>query len=148
MPNQTTGQVKCTTTPFEDVKTRRGLAAGATIYVTGQMIATNAAGYACHCDDTAGVRFDGIMADTNPIEVTAADANGDKVVNVEHPWRFTMKIAAAVPGDIGKKVYAKFNNEVQLAIGTNSILVGWIAEIGKGGTEVSVAPVWAPLAAS
>lgn len=140
MANATKG-VPVTTTPWGDDKVRRGLAAVATTYYPGGMVALNASGDGVHCDDTAGIRFDGINANGFRVSVESDDIAGDKWLQVERPFRFRMAIATSVTAaDIGRAVYAKYNNQVDFST-SNSILVGWIDAIVSA-TEVEILPVW------
>lgn len=137
-----TARVPAALTPWGDSKIRRPLAAGAASYYPNAMICLNSSGNAVKASDTAGLRFDGLVADSIRIEVMAADSAGDRTVMVERPWRFTMAIAAAVAGDIGSPVYVKYDNEVALSGTSHSILVGWIDAV-LSSTLVLIRPAYA-----
>ena len=136
-----TSKAQSATVPWTDDKIKRDLAATAATYYPGTMIAVNSAGYAVKCDDTAGLRFDGLMADSYRITVESTDSAGDKVVTVEKPWLFQMKIASAAITDVGRKVYALYDNEVAYSGVSNSILVG-VVEAYINSTTVLVRPYW------
>ncbi len=138
-----TAQVPSTTTAWGDDKVYRPCAAAATTYYVGQMMALDASGNAVHCDNTTGIRFDGILSGgvtSNNITVDSGDSAGDKRAVIERPWRFSMKIAAAVAGDEGKAVYAVYNNEVGYST-AQSIQVGWVDRVISA-TEVEITPIW------
>ncbi len=136
-----TSKAQSSTVAWSDDKVKRDLAATAATYYPGTMIAVNASGYAVKCDDTAGLRFDGLMADSFRITVESTDSAGDKKVTVEKPWLFTMTIASAAITDVGRKVYALYDNEVAYSGTSNSILVG-VVEAYVNATTVLVRPYW------
>ncbi len=151
-----TGRVPSAETQWDDNKVFRCPAAVAKTFYPGMMIALNAAGNAVSCDDTTGIRFDGINVETNRIVVqtgfTVAQMLLDQSyqVPVNRPWRFQMAIATAALTDIGVALYALYDNQVAFAAGvSNSIFVGWVDDIvptvmgGSPATVVSVRPAWA-----
>ncbi len=124
----------------DDVLYRPASSAVTTFY-PGSMVAVDGSDNAVHCDNTAGIRFDGICANTVRISELTGEAAGDHIIPVKRPWRFEMAIAAAVAGDSGKAVYAKFDNEVSYSQ-TNSIQVGWVDKV-LSATSVLVRPSYA-----
>src|ERR1043166_6503093 len=119
-----TQRVPSTKTPWGDSKIKRGAESGsAQTFYPGAMSCINSAGYAVKGADASGYQFDGIVSDSNHIDVLTTDADGDKVVTVDRPFRFTMKIASAVITDIGKAVYILYDNEVAYSGTTYSIMV-------------------------
>lgn len=143
-----TSKAQIATTPWGDDSIERGLKGStAAIYYPGAMIAIeSSSGYAVKCDDTAGIVFDGIMKDSVRIQTYTTDANGDKRVTVERPWRFEAPIAAAVVTDVGRAVYAQYDGTVAYST-SNSILVGWVDEYISA-TRVLIRPAWAGQAVS
>src|SRR5262245_994962 len=141
MAAATTG-VGSTVIPWGDDKIKRDCPAAADIYYPGAMMCITSAGYVVPAADTAGYQFDGLMADSNRVEVLATDGSGDKKVIVNPPFRFTMKIASAVITDIGKAVYVKFDNEVAYSGLSASILVGWVDAVINS-TTILIRPVYA-----
>ena len=135
-----TGGVGARTTPFETTIIKRGAVSTAQTYHPGAMIAINGTGYATKCDDTAGLLFDGILTDQRPITVDSGGSNGDTKLNVDKPRLFTAKIAAAVVTDVGRKVYALYDDEVGFSTSA-SILVGTV-EAYIDATHVEVRPYW------
>lgn len=138
-----TSKAESATVAWGDDKIYRDLAAVAATHYAGTMIAINSSGYAVKCEDgTAGLQFDGLVANSPPIETTTDDTDPRKKVSVQRPFRFTMKIASAAITDIGRAVYALFNNEVAFSGVTNSILVGWV-DAFINSTSVTVRPIYA-----
>ncbi len=135
-----TSAVKQYSHPFTDTKIRRNLATTAQTYYPGEMIAVDASDNATKCDDTAGLLFDGINVEANRIEVESGGSAGGRTVLVDKPFRFSMTIASASAGDIGKKVYAKYSNEVAYT-STNSVLVGVVEKV-LSSTLVLIRPWW------
>lgn len=136
-----TAKAQSQTVPWGEDKIKRNLAATAATYYPGTMIALNSSGNAVKCDDTASIKFDGLMADSFRITVDSGDSAGDKKVTVERPFRFTMKIASASAGDEGRAVYALYDNEVAYSGVSNSIQVGWVDRVIDS-TTVQIIPVW------
>lgn len=135
-----TAAVKATVTQWGDDKVERGLVTGAATYYPNEMIALNASGYATKCDDSANLRFDGLVANSVKVVVETGDSSGDVKVTVTRPWRFSALIASASAGDEGRAVYAKYSNEVQYT-STNSVLVGWVDRVVSS-TQVEIRPVY------
>lgn len=142
MANATT-RVSVGTTDYLDVGIKRRPVTTAQIYYPGAMIALNASGLGDKCDNTAGLTFDGINAATVRLQIVAGDDTTDpaRQLEVERPFRIQMYIAAAVVADIGKAVYALYDNEVSYST-SNSIQVGWVDDVISS-TLISIRPVWA-----
>lgn len=141
-----TAKGPATCTPYETTNIKRVIATGAATYYPGTMLALNSSGYAVKCDDTAGIKFDGIMVDSYRVTLDSDDSQTDsnpKKATVQKPMFFTMTIASASAGDEGKAVYALYDNEVAYAAGvTNLIHVGWVEQVISS-TSVLIRPVWA-----
>ncbi len=150
-----TARVPSASTPWGDDGIKRVPAASAVTYYSGAMVALNASGNVVKCDDTAGLTFDGLNANTARLTINSDDTvatmilDQSKQMSVERPWRISMDISTTVTGaNIGTAVYALYDNTVALTT-SNSILVGWIDQIiddtGSGGTRVLIKPAYAPL---
>lgn len=134
-----TAKVPVSTTPWGNDIIKRPLSSGAATYYPGTMMAMNATGKAVKCTNTAGLTFDGILADSQSIEVESTDATGDKVASIERPYRFVMSISDSVTdANIGAKVYAYDDQTVSLT-GSASIFVGWIDDV-LSSSRVSIQP--------
>lgn len=144
----TTQKVAMATTPWGDSGIYRIPAATATTFYGGSMVARDSLGNAVHCDDTAGIVFDGIVDRSVRLTINSDDTvasmtlDQTKQLHVERPWRFTCKIAAAAVGDEDKAVYALYDDEVSYST-SNSILVGWVDQV-LSATSVLVKPAYAP----
>lgn len=153
-----TARVPMTTVPWGDDKIKRVPAATAATYQPGAMMAVNAAGNAVPCDDTSGIKFDGINSKTVRTQVFTGETTAlmsqdqSKQIDVERPWRFTMPCVTTLTGDgsyppgnsyIGTKVYAYDDNHVDLTT-SNSILIGTIDQVLPGNI-VLINPIYAPL---
>ena len=130
-------------TTYADTKHQWPLAATAQTYYVGEMIGLNVSGYATKYDDTAALKFVGINAESARIIVDSDDAAGAKLINTDRPPLLMMLIASAAIGDEGKKVYAKYSNEVQYTDGTYANYVGTVLWV-QDSTHVVIAPFWSP----
>lgn len=139
-----TAKAESATVPFDSKIVKRNLVVSAATYYPGTMIGLNAAGSAVKCDDSAVIQFDGLQADSFRITLDGTETLGDRVVNVEKPRFFIMKIAAAAVTDVGRAVYAKYDNEVAYSGLTYHNLVGHVVAYISA-TEVLIEPVYAPL---
>jgi hypothetical protein len=109
-------------------------------WYSGIMVGINpATGNAVWCDDTVeGVLFDGINIEADPISLldttSATQQDPAYQIPVERPFRFVMAIASANGGtDIGKPVYAIYNNQVAYSGVNNWILVGYVEQVLTSG---------------
>lgn len=132
------GQIRCS--PWDAEFTKRNCKIQAVTFYPATMVGLDANGQAVKCDDTSGIRFDGIMADSRPITVASTDTLGDKILNVQQPRLFTVKIASAAVTDVGRKVYALYDNEVSFT-GSNSVLVGVVHRYIDA-THLEIRPYW------
>jgi hypothetical protein len=135
-----TQRVASSTVPWTDTKIKRPLTTAATYY-SGAMVALNSSGYAVKCDDTAGIKFDGIIANTVRVTMASDEAAGDRVLDVDRPMRFAMAIASAVATDINRAVYASDDQTVAFTT-SNSILVGYVDKVLTS-TYVLIKPAYA-----
>lgn len=135
--------------PWTETGIHRVPAATTATYYPGAMIATDASGNAVKCDNTSGIVFDGINVNSARVQINSDDTvalmklDQSKQITVDRPMRFAMDIAAAVDTDIGRAVYAAYDNEVSYSQ-TNSILVGWVDQVLTA-TRVLIKPAYAPL---
>jgi hypothetical protein len=93
-----------------------------------------------HAADTAGLKFDGILAESDRVQVFSTDTAG-RPVKLERPWRFVMAIAAAAAGDEGKAVFVVDNQTVGYT-SQNTVFVGWVDQV-LSTTLVLIRPFWA-----
>src|SRR6478752_6888524 len=115
-------------------------------FYPGGLVARNSSGAIVKCDDTAGISFLGLIADTaHNVTIqgteTAAEllANQAKKLFVRRPWRFAIDIASATATDVGRAVYAKYDNEAAYT-SSNSILLGWVDQV-LSSTRILVNPL-------
>jgi hypothetical protein len=113
-------------------------------YYPGCMMGRATTGYAQKLDDTAKLTFDGINAESTDIVALSTDSSGDRTMNVDRPWLFTMTIASAAITDVYRPVYALYDNEVSFSPGSYGNLVGRVWRFVDSAT-VQVAPPWSPL---
>ncbi|AWM35899.1 hypothetical protein GobsT_63690 [Gemmata obscuriglobus] len=116
------------TTPFGDYITKRGAVSTAQVFFPNAMIGLTAAGWADKMDDAAVKTFDGVLASAST-EVLAGGANGDVLLDVNQPRFITVAIAAAAPGDVGRRVYAVDDQTVAFAPGAFGNFVGRVAAV-------------------
>lgn len=139
-----TARVQMTSTPIPDSKRKWELVGSlSTTYYPGCMMGVAATGYAQKLDDTAKLTFIGINAETTDIIGESTDSSGDRKINVDRPGLFQMTISSAAITDVGKKVYALYDNEVSYSDGTYGNYVGRVFSYIDS-TTVLVAPPWSP----
>ena len=129
---------------FNDTAVYRNMAAAAQTFYPNEMIGLDASGNATSCDDTAGVKFDGLFGASPQLKQDTGVAGKGPLgmgLRVDRPLSFTMKIAAAAAGDEGRLCFAKFNNEVQYVPGTFGNYVGVVYRVVSA-TEVAITPPW------
>lgn len=136
-----TAATQCRHVHFAGSEQRRVKLAGGTAatYYPGEMIGVNVSGYHQKFDDTVSLRFAGIVAESARKYVDAADADGDNDLVITQPRSFTMLTSGAAITDLGRRVYAKFSNEVQRVPGTYANRVGTIVRYNSA-TEVEIEP--------
>lgn len=150
-----TAQVPMTTTPYSNTKQKWEFdVTNTATYYIGSMMAVNSSGNVVKATDSTGLTFTGILVGSSTGDhclVNSTDTAGDKIADIDQPFKFTMKIASATKGDEGKPVYAKFENEVAYST-SNSLLVGWVAKVivttvgGTTGTMVEIIGAYTPQA--
>src|SRR5262245_1729859 len=135
MPNPTS-QVPSTATYYEDTKGYWPLIGGATVaktYQTGQLLGVRSDGYAGDMDDSAALKFLGILHGHNQ-QVDAGDANGRWLIHYDRPHklRFPLNTGTANRNaDLGKPVYAFDAGKVTLnpaAVNFQNVL-GWVTDV-------------------
>lgn len=143
MPN-TTKRVLYSQTPVGNIQIRRMPANVTADYYMGAMVALNTAGELVKCDDTDGLRFDGVIAggDSSP-EVYRVIANKIRMpIVVDRPPLLQMKCAVTpTVADIGRPLYALDDNTVAFST-QHGVLVGVMDDIYRhgNGTYVSIRP--------
>jgi hypothetical protein len=130
MPNAT-GQVQEYTIPVTEEKIQWPVDSAANLgsaltFFGGEMIGINAAGFAVHMDDSAPLTFLGVLEDGVPRSVDSGDPAGALLLNVLRR-RFSMATNwTAAQTDVGRPVYAAFNNKVDVVPGVNGNAVGTV----------------------
>jgi hypothetical protein len=142
-----TSRVQDAVVQWGDDKIYRVPVAVAQTFWPGAMIALNANANATKCDNTAGLKFDGICAVTDRLQINADDTlttmalDKTKQVLVQRPFRIQMNInAPPAATDVGKLVYAVDDQTVSLTT-TNSVRVGFLEKI-LSPTTVLIAPIY------
>jgi hypothetical protein len=130
-----------------DDKIVRGLAATAQTYYPGAMVGLDSSGNLTKLDDTAALKFDGVISDTVRETVISGEAAGDRDLLVQRPFRLTMLIDSAAAGDEGRPVFALYDNEVRYSGVTYWNFVGWVDQV-LSSTQVLIKPAWAGTPAS
>lgn len=122
-------------------------ASGTTTFYTAQFIGRDASGNLVQADDTAAYEFVGVTMDIIRVDVSSTDSVqtngvlGDKMGVYDRPYSYIAKIASAAAGDEGKKVYIKFNNEVQYTCGTFGNYAGTVLRVVDS-THVEILAPW------
>jgi hypothetical protein len=124
-----------------DDKIVRGLAATAQTYYPGAMVGLDSSGNLTKLDDTAALKFDGVISDTVRETVISGEAAGDRDILVQRPFRLTMLIDSAAAGDEGRPVYALYDNEVRYSGTTYANLVGYVDQVISS-TQVLIRPAY------
>lgn len=138
-------QVKSFQVRFDDEKTTRLLDAVVQDYFTNSLVMLTASGFVQYCDDTQPGLFLGQVENDVTVSVLTGDVAGTRFLWVKRTKEgFSMKIAAAVATDVGRAVYARFNNEVTYGPPAgvtlvNYNLVGHVKFV-KSSTEVMIVP--------
>jgi hypothetical protein len=100
-------------------------------YQTNEMIMQVSSGFGQRCDDTQPGKFLGIVSDSIKKSVLTGDIAGLRIVRVQRPAQgFSVKIASALPTDIGRPVYARFSNEASFLPGSNANFIGYVKAVG------------------
>lgn len=121
------------TVPFSEEKIQYPLASTAQTYYAGAMLGINTSGYVTKFDDAASLKFVGVVADSVPLEVESGGSNGDKHINAERPRYILCSLSGAAITDMGKLVYASYDNAVVLTTGTYGNVVGRIVKYHASG---------------
>lgn len=108
-------------------------------YYPGEMIGVNVSGYHQKFDDTAPLRFAGLVADSGRVYVDSGDSDGTNLINLCMPRSFTMLTSGAAITDLGRRQFAKFSNEVQRVPGTYGNIIGTVVRYNSA-TEVEIQP--------
>lgn len=107
--------------------------ASETTFYAGAFIGTDSTGYYCKGDDTQSWLFAGIVRGAEGNPVLPAGTAGDALLklDVEKPTFMVVALTSVAVTDIGKPVYATFDNQVSLAFGdtTYANLVGSVEDV-------------------
>ncbi len=146
----TTGSNKPQVQPWNERRYLRlpaATPATSTIFYAAQAVGRDINGNIVQCDDTSKFDFIGFLTDIIRVQVDPVDVVqqnglfGDKLFDVEQPITFKAIIAAAAPGDEGRVVFWRFNNEVSYSPGTNGNVAGRVWQV-LNPTTVTVLPPW------
>lgn len=138
-----TARVPNFTSFWDTPKKRMPLSEDAATYYPGEMLGRNEAGYVVKFDDSGKLKFVGLMAESHNKVVAAGGNDGDEQVDVSQPMLFTATLSSVSLAHIGRRVFAKYSNEVQLAPGTNCNFAGWVVAKEAANTAL-IAPPWSP----
>src|SRR4051812_17064352 len=117
-----TGNDRLYTSPWNQqyfLKLPAAIPAASTTFYSATLVGRDASGNLVQADDTAKFELVGVLQDVIRTTVDPSDTvqanglRGDKMMLVERPLTYVAKIAAAAAGDEQRKVFVKFNNEVQ-----------------------------------
>lgn len=134
MANPTT-QVAAAVSGFDDLKFYWPLIGGATnakTYQPNQMMGLRSDGYATDFDDTANLRFLGLLANTVPLQVDSGDANGAKLALIWRPRRIEIPFQTGTGSkatNIGQPVLAYDAGVVTLSATTYMNRVGTLVDV-------------------
>lgn len=125
-----TVRVQVQTVPVTEEKLEWGLTNAAATYYTNAMLGLKSDGYGTKYDDAvAAMPFLGLVHDLVPVVVDSNDAAGDKKVQVHRPKYLEMLCNDTLADtDVGKPVFAKFDNEVTYAPGVYANYVGKVVK--------------------
>lgn len=110
------------------------LIGGATVaktYQVGEMIGLRSDGYATSFDDTASMKFLGIVMDI-PVQVDSGDANGARLIRLQRPYRITMPLDSSTVSratNFGARMYAADSGHASLSAGTFGNVIGNLVDV-------------------
>lgn len=121
-----TKRVPSTHTPFGDNSLKFPGVTTAQTYYPGAFVGLTVLGYATKCDDAVSLLFKGFMEGGMHRKIESGFTALDPELDLQllQPRWGVVKIASAAITDVGKLVYAKFDDEVQFATGVFGNLVG------------------------
>lgn len=109
------------------------------------MIGVDETGYYCKADDTQAWCFAGVVTQDNGAPLLPASTAGDgtALLRVQQPQRFELAIASVAVTDIGKTVYATFDQTGTLdySATTYANVIGWVVDVAASGIAL-VEPVY------
>lgn len=121
--------------------------ASQTTFYTHAMIGTTTGGYLAKFDDTQSLRFAGLVRGREGNPVLPAGTAGDGTIDLDvwQPLRFELAVASVAVTDIGRRVYATFDNAGTMdpSATTYANLIGTIVDVVASGIAL-VEPVYAP----
>lgn len=103
-----------------------------TTYYVNAMIGIDSTGYYCKGDDTQSWLFAGVVRGKEGNVTLASGTAGDAALelDIDRPEFLDLILTSVAATDIGKPVYATFDNQVSLAFGdtTYANVVGWVID--------------------
>lgn len=122
----------------------------ATTYYTGAMLGVDTTGYLCKGDDTQSWTFAGMVRGREGNPTLQAGTAGDAALGLDYfrPRYIELAITSIAVTDIGKKVYALFDNQgtIDASATTYANLVGIVVDVIASGVA-KVEPVYDGIAA-
>lgn len=125
----------------------------AATYYPGAMVGALASdGYAYKFDDTQALKFLGIIATTPQKVVSSTTPTAELILRIDKPRLFSMALSAGTASrltDLGKPVYAAYDNAVTMTPTTYGNLVGTIEDVQVSdprtltGSTVVIKPAYA-----
>lgn len=107
-----------------------------TTFYTGAMIGIDITGYYAKFDDTQSMVFAGLVRgrEGNPVLAAGTAGDADLYLDIQQPRRFELAIASVAVTDIGKKVYASYDQTGVLTNGgTYGNFVGHLVDVVASG---------------
>jgi hypothetical protein len=131
----------------EFIKRSSATLAAETRFYQHAMIGTKADGYLAKFDDTAVMRFAGLVRGDqgNPLLPAGTAGDGTIDLDLQQPFRFELAVAGVAVTDIGRKVYASDDQTGSLTPGTYGNVVGVIVDVPASGialVEAEYAPAF------
>lgn len=133
-----TAKVGYATTPVTDEKQKYLLVTTSQTYYNGAMLGWNVSGLLDKFDDAASLRFAGVIEDVGPIKIDADSTTEQRRVTIRKPRFIIMAIASVSAADLGRKVYAAYDNQVQFSPGTYGNYVGTVAALNGSSTTTVI----------
>jgi plastocyanin len=111
-------------------------------FYDGQAVGRDASGTLVQMDDTLKAEFIGFETDViaSSLTVNTTDSLGDKRGHIHRPYAFVALITSAAAGDEGRKVFWKYNNQVEYST-TQSNFAGTVLGVIDS-THVLVLAPW------
>lgn len=124
----------------EFIKRSTETLASETTFYTGAMVGVDITGYYCKADDTQSWTFAGLVRgkEGNPVLPAGTAGDGTIDLDIHQPRRFELAITSIAVTDIGKKVYATFDQTGVLASSSTTYgnFIGHVVD--KAGTNIAL----------